>query len=212
MNCLICNSVTQKLEHKEITYYICDKCKFIFKSPNIYPNFQIQKKRYDLHNNSEDDINYQIYFSKFLYFILPVIGRNIKKALDFGCGKTSLLAKLLNEVDIKCDYYDPIYHPNNLSIDKKYDLIVSTEVFEHLHNPKEIFASLVEKIKIGGYLAIQTSFYPKDIEKFKKWYYHQDHTHIVFFTPHTFKILGDMYGCEIVNDNNINMIVMKRII
>jgi len=53
-----------------------------------------------------------------------------------------------------------------------------------------VFLSLIEQLKNGGYLAIQTQFHDNNEENFKKWYYHQDVTHIVFFTPKTFKILS----------------------
>jgi hypothetical protein len=62
----------------------------------------------------------------------------------------------------------------------------------------------------GGYLAFQTQFHPNNIEAFKKWYYHQDPTHIVFFSAHTFKVLSKMYACEFVKDNSKNMILIKK--
>jgi hypothetical protein len=59
-------------------------------------------------------------------------------------------------------------------------------------------------------LAVQTSFCPQDIEDFKKWYYHQDHTHIVFFTPKTFEVLSEMNGCEVIKDNGKNMVLISK--
>jgi SAM-dependent methyltransferase len=169
----------------------------------------VQKVRYDLHENDEEDRGYQAYFQRFLDFVLPLSGEP-KAALDFGCGATSLLAKMLEEQGISCDYYDPIYHPNNLDEDKKYDLIVSTEVFEHLHEPKEVFESLLKRLKEGGYLALQTQFHPNNIEEFKKWYYHQDPTHIVFFTAKTFRVLCEGADCVFVSDNGKNIVLLRK--
>jgi 2-polyprenyl-3-methyl-5-hydroxy-6-metoxy-1,4-benzoquinol methylase len=120
------------------------------------------------------------------------------------------LAKLLGKKGIECDYYDPLYHPENLDNSKKYELIVSTEVFEHLHDPKEVFADLLARLENGGYLALQTQFHPNDTEAFKKWYYHQDPTHIVFFRAKTFSVLAKQYGCEFVGDNGKNMVVIQK--
>jgi len=162
-----------------------------------------------LHENDENDEGYKAYFQRFLDFTLPLVGKP-GAALDFGCGVSSLLAKMLKENGVDCDYYDPIYHPHILDNSKKYELVVSTEVFEHLHQPKEVFKSLIDRLEEGGYLALQTQFHPNDTEAFKKWYYHQDPTHIVFFTAETFRVLCEKFGCEFVGDNRKNMVVMKK--
>jgi 2-polyprenyl-3-methyl-5-hydroxy-6-metoxy-1,4-benzoquinol methylase len=170
----------------------------------------MQKERYNLHENNAEDVGYIAYFKRFLDFNLPLI-KNPKNALDFGCGRTSLLATLLEKMGITCDYYDPIYHPDTLDADKKYDLIVSTEVFEHLHQPREVFESLLEKLTNGGYLAIQTEFHANNEDIFKKWWYPQDPTHIVFFRARTFKVLCEKYGCKYISDNGKNMILMQKL-
>ncbi len=211
MNCHICDKPTESFIHEKtnITYYHCNACEYIFKTPECYQDFSTQKERYNLHENDENDEGYQAYFQRFLDFTLPLIGKpNI--SLDFGCGRSSLLASLLEKEGINCDYYDPIYHPITLNDSKKYELIVSTEVFEHLHQPRVVFEYLLERLEEGGYLALQTQFHPNDVEAFKKWYYHQDPTHIVFFTAQTFRILCEIYGCEFVGDNGKNMVVIKK--
>jgi len=211
MLCQICNTASHYFEDKKkhSLYYICNSCEFISKDPKIYPNFKTQKTRYNLHQNNAEDLGYQAYFQKFLDFILPVCDNSTKEALDFGCGKTSLLASMLEKQHITCAYYDPIYHPK-LEEDKHYDLIVSTEVFEHLHAPKEVFASLVAKLNPKGYLAIQTAFHPNDVDAFKKWYYPKDPTHIVFFRTKTFEILSEMYKMKVLKSNDKNMIIMQK--
>ncbi len=211
MDCHICNKTTVSFIHDktDITYYHCKDCEYIFKSSMCYQDFTAQKERYNLHENDAEDEGYQAYFKRFLDFTLPLVIKP-KTSLDFGCGKSSLLASLLQKNGIACDYYDPIYHPDTLDESKKYELIVSTEVFEHLHQPRVIFESLLKRLEEGGYLALQTQFHPNDAEAFKKWYYHQDPTHIVFFTAQTFRVLCEMCGCEFVRDNGKNMVVMKK--
>jgi len=211
MNCHICNGLTKVYTHKktDITYYHCEACEYIFKSPICYQTIEAQKKRYDLHENNEENEGYKAYFQRFLDFILPLVGKP-KRALDFGCGRSILLSKILEEYGVDCDVYDPLYHPNTQYTSKKYELIVTTEVFEHLHQPKEVFETLLSRLEEGGYLAIQTQFHPNNLEDFEKWYYHQDPTHIVFFRAQTFKILCEMYGCEFVGDNGKNMVVLRQ--
>lgn len=211
MNCHICNNICDTFvdEKTKITYYHCDNCEYIFKSPDCYQDFSVQKERYNLHENDEKDAGYQAYFQRFLDFTLPLVGKP-ETALDFGCGASSLLAKMLEKEGIECDYYDPIYHPDTLDEKKKYELIVSTEVFEHLHQPKEVFESLLDRLEEGAYLALQTQFHPNNVEAFKKWYYHQDPTHIVFFTAETFRVLCKEYGIEFISDNGKNMVLMRK--
>ncbi len=211
MNCHICDQPAKLFmdEKTDITYHHCKSCEYIFKSSAYYQSIEAQKERYDLHENSEESVGYRAYFQRFLDFVLPLVGRP-KTALDFGCGRSRLLAKMLEEKWVKCEVYDPLYHPNTLSDSKKYELVVSTEVFEHLHQPREVFEMLLERLEAGGYLAIQTQFHTNNAEDFKKWYYHQDPTHIVFFRPKTFKRLCKKYGCTFVGDNGVNMVVLQK--
>ncbi|NOR55607.1 MAG: methyltransferase domain-containing protein [Sulfurovum sp.] len=211
MHCHICRKEVESFvdEKTQITYYHCHGCEYIFKSPENYQDFSTQEERYNLHENNENDAGYQAYFQRFLDFILPNI-KEAKTVLDFGCGRSTLLASMLEKEGFVCDVYDPIYHPNTLDDSKKYDLIVSTEVFEHLHQPREVFESLIERLEEGGYLALQTQFHPNDVEQFKKWYYHQDATHIVFFRAKTFDVLCEQNDCELITDNNKNMVVIKK--
>ena len=212
MKCHICNQSTVSFKHEktDVKYYHCTSCEYIFKSPTCYQDLETQKERYNLHENNEDDAGYIAYFQRFLDFVLPSV-ENVKTALDFGCGRTSLLATLLEKEGVSCDYYDPIYHPDTLVNDKQYDLIVSTEVFEHLHQPRVVFTSLLEKLNDGGYLAIQTEFHANGHEAFKKWWYPQDPTHIVFFRGETFRVLCEMYGCKYMRDNGKNMVLIQKV-
>jgi len=210
MNCLICSNKTEEFldEKSNIRYFECKKCNFIMKSKDSFVDFNEQKKRYDLHQNSEDNLGYREYFNRFIDFVLPSIEKP-KSALDFGCGATSLLSKILEEKSINCNFYDPIYYPNNL-YNKSYDLILSVEVFEHLHNPRETLKTLVEKLNPNGYLAVQTAFHPEDREKFLKWYYKLDPTHIIFFSPNTFEKLAQEFGLEVIKYDEKQMILMRN--
>ena len=211
MNCHICNKVAEEFvdEKTDIHYYHCSECEYIFKSPDYYQSFESQKERYNLHTNDTEDEGYKAYFQRFLDFTLPLVGTS-KEALDFGCGESTILSDMLKEAGMDCDYYDPIYHPETLKRDKKYDLIVSTEVFEHLHHPREVFSDLISRLKVRGYLAIQTQFHSNEHKSFKQWYYHHDQTHIVFFRPKTFSVLAELYGYTLIAHNSKNMVILQK--
>ena len=115
MKCPICSEGCHPFTDEKLymRYCHCRACHFIFKSPDHYQAYDEQKKRYDLHQNEESSEGYQAYFKRFMDYILPLTG-NPKSALDFGCGATSLLAKMMREEGIDCDFYDPVYHPETL--------------------------------------------------------------------------------------------------
>jgi len=211
VNCNICNKKRKIFNNikRKILYGYCESCEFIFKSPELYLSLSEQKKRYSFHNNNDKDEEYKKYFRNALSFTLNQISKP-KKALDFGCGRTTLLAQLLEEEGVPCDYYDPIYYPKTLINRKLYDFIISVEVFEHLPNPREIFENLVNFLEVGGYLAIQTEFHANDIESFKTWWYPNDPTHIVFFRPKTFEVLCKLYDCSLIADNGKNIILIQK--
>jgi len=211
MQCHICQEETDRFQDEKsgMTYHWCKECEYIFKDPSCYQSIEAQKLRYDLHENDPEDEGYRAYFQRFLDFISEYLSKE-GEALDFGCGRSRLLASMLEAKGLQCDAYDPIYHPEGFQRGKKYDLIVSTEVFEHLHKPKEVFGMLTEHLKEGGVLALQTQFHPNEAEAFDKWYYHKDPTHIVFFRPRTFQTLAKEFGCRYVADNGKNMVLLKK--
>ncbi len=212
MECLICNNICSSFEdsRQNILYYECGSCQFVMKSSENFSDFIEQKQRYDLHNNSEESEGYKAYFQRFLDFVLPDIPKPTR-ALDFGCGASSLLAQMLIKDNIKTDFYDPIYYPKEVYRDNSYDLIVSVEVFEHLHNPKDIFKMLVERLNPNGYLAIQTAFYLNDRDRFLSWHYRLDPTHVVFFSLNSLKVLASEFGMRVIKDDNKQMVLMQRV-
>ncbi len=211
MKCLICAKKCDSFEDtaKGILYYECYSCGFIMKSPEHLSDFSEQKKRYDLHNNSPESEGYRAYFQRFVDFVLPCVDTP-KNALDFGCGESSLLAQILTHNQISTDFYDPIYHPKEVYKDKKYDLIVSVEVFEHLHNPKDIFKMLIEHLQPNGYLAIQTAFYQNNRERFLHWHYRLDPTHVIFFSLKSLEKLADIFNMRVIKNDAKQMILMQK--
>jgi SAM-dependent methyltransferase len=177
------------------------------KSKENQSSFIEQKKRYDLHQNDSSNKGYRAYFQRFLDFVLP-IEPTPRYALDFGCGRSTLVTDMLTQKSIATDYYDPIYHPNKVYKNSSYDLILSIEVFEHLHNPKDIFSTLVKHLNSDGYIAIQTAFRPDTKEEFLEWYYRLDPTHLIFFSPKSLSILASKFGMRVIKDDGKQMVVL----
>ena len=210
MKCPICTSDTTSFvdPKSRITYHSCPSCGYIFKSPEHHHDLPTQKARYDLHENDPDDPGYRAYFQRFLDYVLPMVPAGEGRALDFGCGASDLLATMLTETGYTADRYDPIYHPDSAYASAHYDLIVSTEVFEHLDDPLTTLRHLRDRLTPTGHLALQTQFLPDTREAFLNWYYRLDPTHIGFFTPRTFVVMGKLLGLRVVGDDGVNKVVM----
>lgn len=91
--------------------------------------------------------------------IRQISGKHDPTILDYGCGN-GLMVKFMQAAGIECDGYD-VYNDDYadfISLKKEYDVIVLTEVIEHLTAP---FAEL-EEIKVlchaDSKIMIETSF------------------------------------------------------
>ena len=211
MQCIICNADTKHFRDTQmgVETYLCSHCGVIFKDSHTHEDFETQKTRYDLHENHAEDEGYRRYFQQFLDFVLPQ-SEKPTVALDFGSGRSTLLSNILAEQGIVAASYDPIYHPDTAYRNKKYDLITSVEVFEHLHDPMAVFAELVSLLSSNGTLAIRTELAPSTVEAYLQWYYRRDSTHVVFFSPRTLQVMSESAGVKYMGDNGKNVVLIVR--
>ncbi len=105
------------------------------------------------------------------------------------------------------DGYDPFFFP--AFPEGSYDLVISTEVFEHLREIRVELQRIRKLIKSGGYLAVMTSMHDV-VNDFENWWYKNDPTHICFFDAHTFEWLAKEFGFEIVYNDNKNFIILNK--
>lgn len=210
--CKICDSSatamtdtkTQKIYHK------CPTCDYIFLDEVFYVDVQREKKHYDKHHNTFESLGYVRMFENIIEeFVLPC-KEDIKYTLDFGCGEGEVLPILLEKNGMTCDRYDLFYFPKKVYEGKKYDLILSTEVFEHLQNPLEVLNKLLLHVEKNGYLLLMSAFHPNNDDAFLKWWYIRDITHIGFFNLQTFEHLADKLGLTIIKHNSKNIILFQK--
>jgi hypothetical protein len=141
-------------------------------------------------------------------FIIPL--KIDGKVLEFGSGPGPVLMELLKRNGLDVKHYDPFYYPSKAYQNHQYQLITSTEVFEHFHNPLKEISHLIGLLISGGYLVVMTNFHNNDIEQFKTWWYQRDKTHVVFYHLDTFKYLAEKYGLLIIKTNHKNIIVLQK--
>jgi SAM-dependent methyltransferase len=210
--CKICNNETIDIvdnKTKKI-YHKCLECEYIFLDEFFYVDEVREKKHYDKHHNSFESLGYVKMFEDLIEEFVAPLKENIKSALDFGCGEGEVLPVLLERNNIVCDRYDLFYFPQKVYLGKEYDIILSTEVFEHLKNPLEIFKELLSYVKKDGYLLLMSAFHPSNDEEFLKWWYIRDITHIGFFNLKTFEYIADALDVKIVKHNLKNIIIFQK--
>lgn len=142
-------------------------------------------------------------------FIEP-IKDEVQTSLDFGCGKVPVLGNILKRVGLQSDVYDLYFHSEKIYEGKEYELITSTEVVEHLKDPKEYLRLFKSLLKRDGYLVLMTKFLPESEKEFLNWWYIRDETHISFFSFKTFEKIAQIFGLEIVDTNHKDVIVLKN--
>lgn len=188
-------------------FYHCTNCDLIFTDKAFIPSPLKEKQRYELHQNSMDDIAYCQFLNQALSPALDFINSS-HIGLDYGCGKNAVLSQLLAKHNIKCYNYDIFYFP--VLENKMYDFVFCTETAEHFSNPKKDFENIVAHLKNGGVLILMTEFW-NNKSLFFNWYYVRDFTHVSFYHLNTIKYIAQKFNMSIVyNDAKRVVIFIKN--
>ena len=185
MNCPLCSTPAQlyhiHTKRDNQNYYRCSDCHSVAMHPQHYLTREEEKARYLTHNNDVDDPGYQ----KFVQPVIRAVTSHTQihhHGLDYGAGTGPVITKLLLEKGYSMTTYDPYFIPNPEAITSTYDFIVCCEVAEHFHNPQREFDQFNQRLKSGGLLIIKTELLTPDID-FPNWYYKNDPTHTLFYSP-----------------------------
>lgn len=195
MKCPVCQSSEYVLfdQDKKRSYFKCSDCTLVFVPREQILSAADESNRYEAHQNSEDDPYYKKYLTDIAQETLPFL-HSESFGLDFGCGKTKLLASIYEERGIQMDSFDLYFHPDESIWKKTYNFIILSEVIEHLAAPKETMESLNSLLKTGGEFFIKTKFYPESSEDFSNWFYKRDMTHVEFFNEKSMETLAQKLG------------------
>lgn len=195
MNCPLCSQseVSLFLKEKRRDFFICNYCSLVFVPRDQIVSEELERARYEAHDNSDQNEDYKSY----IFNIAQVISKNLSyglNGLDFGSGKTTLMADFFKANGYPMDSYDIFFQPDSSVLEKKFDFIVMSEVIEHLRYPKKEVLKIAGMLKDKGYLFIKTKLLPANVEDFKNWFYKRDLTHVQFFSFKSFEIFSEKFG------------------
>ena len=193
-NCILCQSYKTSLYYQDHNrrFLNCDTCGCVFIPHKDLPKPEEEKTRYLAHQNDVEDGGFQKFVTPMVEAILANHSPK-DMGLDFGAGTGPVVSKLLGDLNYKIALYDPFFHPNKAALKNTYEFIVCCEVIEHLHNPLKEFVLLKKLLKKKGILYCMTDLLPEK-EGFKNWYYKNDFTHVIFYTPKTLQWIKKKVG------------------
>jgi SAM-dependent methyltransferase len=198
--------------------------------------------RYTLHDNTMSNQGYVNFLSEVADIAVNIaseMSRTRKyiisdskdqqiKLLDFGCGSEAVLCRLLDrrregigmdidiDIDIDCHPYDPLYEGLRLPPDAavgKYDIIVASEVVEHLRDISGELRLMCELLRDGGAIVLRTRLYDDSgvdaSPAFKSWWYAQDTTHINFFSRKSLDKLAMIAGKRIEETAQKDVFILR---
>ena len=163
--------------------------------PDNHPSTLESKRRYDTHNNRPEDEGYQAFFAG---LVEALKSRRLPpaKVLDYGTGQGSALPPLLEALGYEVALYDPIYEPNSIVLNQKYDIVTCTETMEHFAKPGQEFEKLVKMLPSQGFLAMMSLWLTKN-QDFETWWYKNDLTHISFYTEETLAWIASRWNMHL---------------
>lgn len=210
MICKLCgkNSVDKLCENSSREFYHCTFCELIFVPEMYHLNIQEEKTRYDLHDNSMDNKGYVNYLQKIEKVVSGIVTKD-KSILDFGSGKNAVLSGLLKINGFNCTSYDPLYGLHNATQKSAFDLLIACEVVEHLRDLRSELFLIKKMITDTSKIIIRTQLYPPS-DKFLKWWYIQDLTHINFFSLKSIEIAGQILDRDIELTDESDIFILNR--
>lgn len=168
MKCPLCH---KKLNKKLIAnFYYCPKCEIAVRLEKNMPAY-----RHEVYNEfwCKEQTKNPLLNKKANYLVKIVKKlKNVKNILDIGCG-VGILVDKLNKANYKSSGIDSskeaicfakknfsgefhIATANNFKPKNKYDLVIATQLIEHLNNPDDFLKNAYSLLKPRKYLLIET--------------------------------------------------------
>jgi len=209
VTCILCGSEklsSQVVEKK--TYFSCTLCDLIFLNPAERLSQDLEKARYQQHENNVLDSGYQAFVAPLFMQITKKVSKTAR-GLDYGSGKDSAISYLLTQDGYQIRKFDPYFFVDGEALKQTYDYIVVCEVAEHFYDPKKEFEKLKALLNPGGFLFVMTSLTTPEIN-FVRWSYRRDSTHVCFYSEKTCTYLAQRFEFRAVHVVLPNLIMFEN--
>lgn len=190
----------------ERNYYFCESCYLIFVDKDQLPDENEEKERYLTHKNG-------IEFKGYVEFLMQAVDPALEFmekgqiGLDYGCGPGPAISEILKEKGYICENFDPFFAGHKL--DKKFNFIFSTEVFEHFFRPGKEISKISSLLEPGGILVAMTERWTSS-EQFSRWYYTRDNSHVCFYHSRTFDHISEKFFFEKLFDDGKRVMILRK--
>ena len=197
MPCPLCtySDTTEYHRDRARAYRHCQQCQLVYVPVDYHLSPGAEKAEYDKHRNSINDAGYRKFLQRMTQALIERMAPG-SEGLDFGCGPGPALADIMQQAGYGMQLYDLYYYPDTSSLNRHYDFITATEVIEHLAQPWQALQMLWPLLRPGGTLGLMTKLVI-DRERFARWHYIRDPTHIAFYSRDTMIYLATRLNADI---------------
>jgi len=152
--------------HPSFSIHTCNNCNLYFKS--AIPDYETLNRYYETLDNSYEDLDFLFPTDRKTIEVINAAGKGLK-VLDYGCGT----GRILNQLAAGTEKYGTELNAESIRIARSrnikiiddeslkgfegyFDIVILTDVFEHLYKPLELIATLSKYIRPGGKMIIVT--------------------------------------------------------
>jgi len=219
--CPLCSNNKVILQDKKLSVFYCNSCNHRFTLLEKKEQEKYTPKYFsDTHKNWFGYPNYRLFS-----YVLRKLPRRKIKLLDVGCGNGSFLKYVLGKknnielhgIDLVENNYPDINFIkadiSKVSINEKFDVIVSFQTIEHIDNPHRFIKILKNMLKDNGIIFIDTinsgslmNIMSEHIKKLWRVPYERvyDHHHLNHFSKQSLRKLMKTEKFEVIEQISHN--------
>ncbi len=206
--CQFCGTHTERVFHDGRRPFVhCPECDLIAVPPKWHISHDAQRRRYEQHRNTFENNGYTQMLSRPIALI-RTHAPDTRRVLDYGSGPSPVLVEMLLQAGYDARGYDPIFN-SATDMALPFDAVMCIEVFEHFAEPYGEIERIIQLIRPGGLLILQTLFHPGPM-RLEDWWYIRDPTHIAFYSHKTLDKIGQTFGLKCVCRDDKNLAVFRR--
>lgn len=218
MNCRICNNDAElEFRHKvigkyNVKYYYCTNCSFLFTED---PYWLDESYMSPINISDTGIIRRNLYFSKILSTLIFLLFDRNEKFLDYA-GGYGILTRLMRDIGFDFYWYDK-FTKNifargfevNQDENKKFELLTTLEVFEHLVNPVE---EIEKMLRFSSNILFSTELLPIPVPAPQNWWYYSfDHgQHISFYSRKTLNFIAKKFKLNFYSCGEIHLFTKNK--